>query len=99
VAIDPKDTPPGDSIRITTINAGTGLESPIVFVAGLNQMFEKEGSLRLSDEEKTELVQENTRKLYMAFTRAAQRLVLTTVGDLPVSMQELAQRELLTIER
>ena len=62
-------------------------------------VFEKEGSLRLSDEEKTELVQENTRKLYMAFTRAAQRLVLATVGDLPVSVQELAQKELLTIER
>jgi hypothetical protein len=38
-AFDPKDTYPGDYVRVTTLNAGAGLESPIVFLAGLRQLF------------------------------------------------------------
>jgi superfamily I DNA/RNA helicase len=68
---------------VTTLNAGAGLESPIVFLAGLRQLFEEEQSLRLSDEEREVLIRDNTRKLYMAVTRAGQRLVLTYAGDLP----------------
>ena len=59
------------------------MESPIVFLAGLQEMFEQEQSLRLSDDEREELIRDNTRKLYMATTRAGQRLVLTYVGELP----------------
>jgi len=95
---DPKDALPGDFIRVTTINAGTGLEGPIVIVSGIHEMFEKEGSLRLREDERAELVQENTRKLYMAFTRAGQRLVLTYVGDLPASLKQMARRGLMVIE-
>ncbi len=83
-ALDAKDTYPGDYIRVTTLNAGAGLESPIVFLAGLRDLFEEEQSLRLSDEERETLIRDNTRKLYMAATRAGQRLVLTYAGDLPV---------------
>jgi hypothetical protein len=82
-ALDAKDTYPGDYIRVTTLNAGAGLESPIVFLVGLRDLFEEEQSLRLSDEERESLIQDNTRKLYMAATRAGQRLVLTYAGDLP----------------
>ena len=48
--IDPKERPPGNCIRVTTINAGTGLECPLVFVCGLNDLFEKEGSLKIDKE-------------------------------------------------
>ena len=82
-AADPKDRLPGEYVRVTTINAGTGLESPIVFLAGLNRLFEEEQSLRLSDAEREQVVRENTRKVYMAATRAGQRLVFTYVGELP----------------
>lgn len=82
-ARDPKTDYPGDYVRVTTLNAGAGLESPIVFLAGLQEMFEQEQSLRLSDDEREELIRDNTRKLYMATTRAGQRLVLTYVGELP----------------
>ena len=82
-AIDPKDSHPGDYVRVTTINAGAGLESQIVFLVGLRDMFEEEQSLRLSDEERENLIRDNTRKLYMATTRAGQRLVISYVGDLP----------------
>lgn len=82
-AIDPKETYPGDYVRVTTYNAGAGLESPIVFLAGLRDMFEEEQSLRLSDSERETLIRDNTRKLYMAATRAGQRLVITYVGEIP----------------
>jgi len=82
-ATDAKETFPGDYVRVTTINAGAGLESQIVFLVGLKQLFEEEQSLRLSDEERESLIRDNSRKLYMAATRAGQRLVLTYSGELP----------------
>ena len=82
-AYDPKDNYPGDYVRVTTINAGAGLESHIVFLVGLRLLFEEEQSLRLSDEEREGLIRDNTRKLYMAATRAGQRLVVTYSGELP----------------
>jgi hypothetical protein len=88
-AIDPKDTYPGDYVRVTTLNAGAGLESPIVFLSGVRQLFEEEQSLRLSDDERETLVRDNTRKLYMAATRAGQRLVLTYVGELPDTLTQV----------
>jgi len=88
-AVNPKDALPGDHVRVTTLNAGTGLESPIVFLVGLNRLFEREQSLRLSEEEIDQLILENTRKVYMAATRAGQRLVITYVGQVPEVIKEL----------
>lgn len=88
-ARNPKNDYPGDYVRVTTLNAGAGLESPIVFLVGLRELFEAEQSLRLSDEEREEIIRENTRKIYMASTRAGQRLVLTYVGELPEALQAL----------
>ena len=88
-AMDPKDTYPGDYIRVTTLNAGAGLESPIVFLVGLRELFEEEQSLRLSDDEREDIIRENTRKIYMAATRAGQRLVFTYVGDLPKMLKQV----------
>jgi len=88
-AIDPKNTFPGDYVRVTTINAGAGLESQIVFLVGLKSLFEEEQSLRLADDEREELIRDNTRKLYMAATRAGQRLVLTYSGELPEVLKKV----------
>ena len=88
-AMEPKNTYPGNFVRVTTINAGTGLESPIVFLVGLRTLFEEEQSLRLSDDERAALIEENTRKIFMAVTRAGQRLVFTYVGELPKELQEI----------
>ncbi|MCZ2121100.1 MAG: UvrD-helicase domain-containing protein [Anaerolineales bacterium] len=89
--IDPKETIPGDCIRVTTLNAGTGLESPVVFLVGLNRIFEMEQSLRLSDDEIEKLMLENTRKIYMAATRAGQRLIITYVGEIPNDLKDIIQ--------
>ena len=96
-ARDPKNEPPGDFIRVTTLNAGAGLESPIVFVAGLQELFEQEGGLTLTDEDRGEMIEEHTRKLYMAFTRAGQRLVLSCVGDVPAAFRKIAEQGLLEL--
>lgn len=89
VALDPKVTFPGDYVRVTTLNAGAGLESPVVFLVGLRALFEEEQSLRLSDDDREMLIRDNTRKIYMACTRAGQRLVFTYVGTLPANLQKL----------
>ncbi len=96
-AQDPKNELPGEFIRVTTLNAGTGLESPVVFIAGMHELFEREGSLRLAEDERAELIQAHTRQLYMAFTRAGQRLVMTYVGELPESFRELRKYELIHV--
>jgi hypothetical protein len=88
-AMDPKNTYPGDYIRVTTLNAGAGLESPIVFLVGLRELFEEEQSLRLADEEREDLIRDHTRKIYMAATRAGQRLVFTYVGELPDPLKRI----------
>ena len=76
----------GKAVRVCSLNAATGLESPVVFVVGTQQLFGKEGAL-LSDAESREVAaQETTRKLYMAFTRAGQRLVVTHAGEPPKSL-------------
>lgn len=83
VAMDPHRTYPGNYVRVTTLNSGAGLESPIVFLIGLRELFEEEQSLRLSEEDLEEVIHYNTKKIYMAATRAGQRLVITYVGDPP----------------
>lgn len=88
-AQDAKDCPPGEHVRVTTLNAGTGLESPFVFLAGLRQLFEQEQSLRISEDEREKLVRENTRKVYMAITRAGQRLVIAYAGKLPKDLARM----------
>ena len=88
-AMDPKATYPGDYVRVTTLNAGAGLESPIVFLVGLRELFEEEQSIRLSDDEREDIIRDNTRKVYMAATRAGQRLVFTYVGDLPEILKQV----------
>jgi co-chaperonin GroES (HSP10) len=42
------------------------------------------------DGERETLMRDNTRKLYMAATRAGQRLVITYVGELPIVLKGLA---------
>lgn len=91
-AMEPKKTYPGNFVRVTTISAGPGLESPIVFLVGLRALFEEEQSLRLSDDEREELIQNNTKKVFMAATRAGQRLVFTYVGELPRELEVIFSR-------
>ena len=88
-AMDPKDNAPNNYVRVTTLNAGAGLEAPVVFLVGLRELFEEEQSIRMSDVERETLTRDNTRKIYMAATRAGQRLVFTYVGELPEALSKV----------
>ena len=82
LAHDLKDGPMPESAfcSITTLNAATGLEAPVVFLLGMDRFLESEADPRLSAEERAELRRDHTQQLYMGFTRAGQRLVVMRVG-------------------
>lgn len=79
----PREQAGEQHIRVCQLDSATGLESPIVFLMGTHKLVEAEGSIRLHEEERAERVRDTTRRLYMAMTRAGQRLVLTYIGKPP----------------
>lgn len=64
------------SLAVTTLNAATGLEAPVVMLLGMDRLLETEGDPRLSEDERNDLRRDHTRLLYMGFTRAGQRLIV-----------------------
>jgi superfamily I DNA/RNA helicase len=81
--VDAKEAGQTNAIRVCGLDAATGLEAPIVFVVGAAELLEAEDDLQLSREQRGELRRDNTRRLYMAFTRAGQRLFITWTGKEP----------------
>ena len=65
-----------EAIRVCELSAATGIESPFVFITGLEALFETENKATCGDRERYSLMVENTRKLYMGMTRASEKLVL-----------------------
>ncbi len=63
-------------VRVSTLNAATGLESQMVFLCGLDSLLEEEHRLGLEESEKDEIIRSNTRKIYMALTRASRQVYL-----------------------
>lgn len=61
---------------VSNCMAATGLEAAVVFLLGVDGLFEKENDPRLDDAARAELAADHTRLLYMACTRAARRLVI-----------------------
>jgi superfamily I DNA/RNA helicase len=64
-------------VRVSSLNAATGLESPIVFLCGVDGLLEKEDALGLASDERSELIRDNTRRIYMGMTRASKKLMIT----------------------
>ncbi len=64
-------------VRVSSLNAATGLESPVVFLCGVDGLLEKENALSLASDERSELIRDNTRRLYMGMTRASRKLIVT----------------------
>lgn len=65
-----------NQLRVGSINAITGLEAPIVFLLGLKTLLQIEQDLALNAEDRADLIRDNTRRCYVAMTRATQRLVV-----------------------
>lgn len=89
-AAHPREQSGDGLIRVCQLDSVTGLESPIVFLMGTHRLIEAEGSLRIAAEERAERARDTTRRLYMAMTRAGQRLVLTYIGEPPAYFRAAA---------
>ncbi len=79
----------GDKIRLMSINSCTGMESGVTFVLGVGNMLLMDNNVDLNDDEKAVARNESLRKLYVAMTRAGQKLVLLSTGKLPKRVEEL----------
>lgn len=63
---------------VSNLRAATGLEAAIVFLLGVDELLEAEDDVRLDEQARSELRADHTRLLYMACTRAGQRLVVVS---------------------
>ena len=91
LAINAKEKGHLGKVRVCSINATTGLEAPLVFIAGLDRIFEQEDALQNDPEDRPEMVLRNTRKIYMAITRAMSNLIIAYCKE--------SVRDILTAER
>jgi hypothetical protein len=90
---DQKKAPPQgygrDYLRMVYIDTATGLEAPVVFLVGIESLLVTGAVPGLGDDEGGALREENARKLYMAMTRAGQRLVVLASQRLESEMEAL----------
>lgn len=88
-----KKAPPAgygrDYLRMAYLETATGLEGGIVFLVGVETLFGQGSHALISEEESHAEREENARKLYMAMTRAGQRLVLIASQRLPAAIERL----------
>ncbi len=94
---DQKKLPPNgygqDYLRLAYLDTATGLEAVNVLLLGLENLFlaadATDPNLNLNPDEQTPTREESARKLYMAMTRAGQRLVLLASQPLPPALEQL----------
>jgi len=65
-----------NTIKLCDIDCATGLQSKVVFITGLENIFNAEQNTELSEGERNSLKTDNTHLLYMAMTRASEHLYL-----------------------
>jgi superfamily I DNA/RNA helicase len=56
-------------VRVCLLDAATGLESPVVFLCGLDGLLEKEEALGVDSDDRSEILRDNTRRIYTASHR------------------------------
>lgn len=77
----------GKKIRVMSINSCTGMEAGVIFVLGVGTLIDAVNRLDLNEDEKLVAHEESTRKLYVAMTRAGQKLLLFSTEKLPHSVE------------
>lgn len=70
------DDAPVESIGVAHLMAGTGLERPVVFLLGCDDLIAAESNPLLTGEERAELIQDHTRQIYVGITRGMERIVI-----------------------
>ena len=78
-----------DHLRLAYVDTATGLEASVVFLLGIEDLLVGAVDPRLAAEEQAERREAGARKLYMAMTRAAQRLIVISARRLPAAMERL----------
>ncbi|MBU2711634.1 UvrD-helicase domain-containing protein [Zooshikella harenae] len=82
-----------DYIRIATLNSCTGLEAGVTFIVGLGSLLSQYRRLDLVTEERPAILQETYRKLYVAMTRAGQRLFMFSTELMPEELDGYVETE------
>jgi superfamily I DNA/RNA helicase len=75
-------------LRLASLETATGLEASIVFLVGMENLFSSGKIPDLGEEEQIAMAEENARKLYMAMTRAGQRLILLSSQRIPTFVED-----------
>ncbi len=78
-----------DYLRMASVDTATGLEGAIVFLLGVEHLFLDALMPGITDDERAASLEARSRKLYMAMTRAGQRLVVISSQRLPAPMERL----------
>ena len=79
----------GGRIRLASINSCTGMESGVAFVVGIGPLLNEENNLDLKEDEREIVRHESLRRLYVAMTRAGQKLILLSTQKLPNKVEAL----------
>lgn len=82
-----------DYLRMANVDTATGLEGAIVFLLGIEHLFLDALLPGVTDDELVASVEERARKLYMAMTRAGQRLVVISSQRLPIAIERLFDKQ------
>ncbi|MDR2625984.1 MAG: hypothetical protein LBC37_06590 [Zoogloeaceae bacterium] len=77
-----------DYLRLANLESATGLEAGMVFLIGMEHLFSDDRIPGLDETARGVMVEEKARKLYMAMTRAGQRLVLLSSQPVPAFIGE-----------
>lgn len=77
-----------DYLRLANLETATGLEAGVVFLIGMENLLADGQMPGLDQEEQAAVAEEQARKLYMAMTRAGQRLVLLSSQRLPAFVED-----------
>ena len=88
-----KKVPPqgcgAELLRMAYLDTATGLEAGCVFLIGVERLFFSAGAAGAGGGEQAERGEADARKLYMAMTRAGQRLVVVSSQRLPTEIEAL----------
>ncbi|WP_367317510.1 UvrD-helicase domain-containing protein (plasmid) [Vibrio coralliilyticus] len=81
----------GSKIKVMNINSCTGMESATTIVLGAGHIVNEAKNIELTDTEREVALQESLRKLYVAMTRAGQKLVVFSTEALPDSINPFVE--------
>ena len=83
-----------DYLRMANVDTATGLEGAIVFLLGVEHLFIDTLVSGITNDEHAANLEERARKMYMAMTRAGQRLIVISSQRLPSAMERLFDKQL-----